>query len=186
MTPKYDVDWAARAAEDPRTKFLFFWGHQIRPDGVLTDSVFSQWYPAPFTLDGIRYPTVEHWMMAEKARLFADPETLGQILATDSPGKAKALGRTVRGFDQTVWKGAAYQIVLVGSRAKFDQNPDLGDYLRKTGRKILVEASPQDAIWGIGLARDHEDAREPILWPGTNLLGFALMELRDELQESPT
>ena len=43
--------------------------------------VLSQWFEAPFTIEGVTYPTAEHWMMAEKARLFGDGEALGRILS---------------------------------------------------------------------------------------------------------
>ena len=159
---------------DPETgeKFVFFWG---------TASPFSQWHPAPFVLDGIACATAEHWMMAEKARLFGDVEARARILAAPGPGRAKRLGREVRGFDESRWEAERFGIVVRGNVAKFGQNAALREFLAATGSKVLVEASPFDHVWGIGLGRDHVDATNPARWRGLNLLGFALMEARSAL-----
>ena len=121
-------------------------------------------------------------MMAEKARLFEDKETLEKIMEARSQGKIKALGREVKHFDQTEWDKCKYTIVLTGNFQKFLQNPELKDFLLRTGDKILVEASPRDRIWGIGMGKANENAENPAAWRGRNLLGFALMEVRDELR----
>lgn len=183
MTPKYSQEWAIDAARHPKTKFLFFWSHKGRVDQI-SPAVFSQWFPVGFSHQGTHYDTAEHWMMAEKARLFGDTVTKAQILgAKDNPGKAKALGRQVANFDASIWNREAYGIVLRGSILKFRKNKDLGDYLQTTGSKILVEASPMDPIWGIGLDKDDPAASDPSRWQGGNLLGFALMEARDRLRD---
>ncbi len=124
----------------------------------------------------------EQYMMASKARLFGDDEILKQILACDNPKQIKDFGRKVRGFDEKVWHKFKYTIVLLGNWHKFNQNRDLQDFLLSTGDKILVEASPYDIIWGIGLAESCTESQDPMLWRGQNLLGFALMEVRDELR----
>ncbi|WP_067477177.1 NADAR family protein [Actinomadura hibisca] len=157
-------------------EFVLFWGGKQRK-GCL-----SQWWPSPFVLDDVVYPTAEHYMMAEKARLFGDEENLRQVLAADSPGKAKAMGRQVQGFDERTWVEHRYDIVVRGSVAKFGQSDELRGYLLSTGGKILVEASPLDRIWGIGLAEDRPEALTPSQWRGENLLGFALMDARDALK----
>lgn len=162
-------------------EMLPFWGHKPERDGSVGQGCLSQWWPAPFTVDGVRYATAEHWMMAGKARLFNDLDGLAAVLAAASPGAAKAAGRKVRGFDERRWQEARYDIVVVGNHAKFSQHPVLADVLRRTGRKVLVEASPYDRIWGIGLAPTHDDVARPTRWRGLNLLGFALMEVRDRL-----
>jgi len=174
------LEAAFRAQRD--LKFLFFWGHQPAKDGRITPSCFSQWWPAPFTVDNVRYPTAEHWMMAEKARLFSDSASAARILAAESPRSAKQLGRQVRGFDEALWDREKWRIVSDGSRHKFKQNKLLGDFLLSTGELILVEASPVDPVWGIGLSADDDRARNPTLWRGENLLGFALMVARDTLR----
>lgn len=120
-------------------------------------------------------------MMAEKARLFGDETIRSQILRAGSPGAAKNLGRKVSGFDEATWRAHRFGIVVEGNHAKFAQNNELGDFLRSTGSKVLVEASPKDRIWGIGMERDDEHANNPLLWKGLNLLGFALMEVRRRL-----
>jgi len=164
-----------------RAKYLFFWGHRPRVEGVVDRACLSQWYPAPFELDGVNYETAEHYMMAEKARLFGDACALEAILASGHPGEAKRIGRQVTGFDEKRWCDQREAIVVRGGFAKFKSDPALRDFLIGTGRRILVEASPVDAIWGIGLAADHKHASHPELWRGPNLLGFALMKVRDLL-----
>ena len=158
--------------------YLFFWGHQPAKSGV-TAACFSQWYQAPFVVDGQHFPTAEHFMMAEKAALFGDHDIRSQVLRADSPAAAKALGRKVRGFDEATWVANRFAIVVRANAAKFAQNPELSQFLQQTGSKVLVEASPVDRIWGIGMARDNEKANNPNLWRGLNLLGFALMRVRD-------
>jgi ribA/ribD-fused uncharacterized protein len=160
---------------------LLFWGHQPPRTGAVGTGCFSQWWPARFTLDGTSYPTAEHFMMVHKARLFGDHDTAARILATAHPRAAKALGRQVRGFDEDIWASHRYDIVVQGSTAKFAQNPELRDYLLGTGARVLVEASPLDRIWGIGLAARDERAQYPSAWRGLNLLGFALMDARDAI-----
>jgi len=170
--------------QDTPPKFVFFWSHRT-PPGQLTAACFSQWYPAGFDLDGIHYPTAEHYMMAEKALLFEDDEIYDKILHTNHPGAAKRLGRQVRGFRDDVWRGERYDIVVRGNLAKFSQHDDLRDYLLGTNDRVLVEASPKDKIWGIGLPQDDPRARQPSQWRGLNLLGFALMEVREQLALDP-
>jgi ribA/ribD-fused uncharacterized protein len=168
------------AAGEP-LEILAFWGHRPEPDGSAGPGCLSQWWPSPFTVDGVHYATAEHWMMAGKARLFDDAEAVAAVLTATSPGAAKAVGRRVRGFDERRWRQARYDIVVAGNLAKFSQHPELAHFLRRTGAKVLVEASPYDRIWGIGLAPSHEDVPRPTRWRGLNLLGFALMDVRDRL-----
>nr|WP_202626606.1 isochorismatase family protein [Steroidobacter agaridevorans] len=161
-------------------EFLFFWGHKTSKKQV-TAACFSQWYEAAFVVDTERYLTAEHFMMAEKAALFGDQETRAQILQAANPGAAKALGRKVRGFDDAVWAEHRFGIVVRANQAKFSQNPALRQFLESTGSRILVEASPVDRIWGIGMAKDHDRANDPNSWRGLNLLGFALMQVRHDV-----
>jgi len=168
--------------EGGQLKYVFFWGHRPPPNGEVSKSCFSQWYAALFRVDDVIYPTAEHFMMAEKARLFGDEETRAKILQARDPGAAKRLGRAVRNFDEERWNAARCEIVVRGNLAKFQQNPLLGEFLLGTGARVLVEASPVDRIWGIGLAADDPRAGDPEQWQGLNLLGFALMEVRDRLR----
>ncbi|MFF8846966.1 NADAR family protein [Streptomyces sp. NPDC015127] len=170
------------AAKGHRIKYLHFWGHAPRRDGRIGASCLSQWWPAPFEVDGVRYATAEHWMMAAKARLFGDAEAERKALDAKSPAQAKRAGRLVRGFDEAIWKRERFSVVHAGSVHKFGQDAALRDFLLGTGDRVLVEASPVDRIWGIGLAADDERALDPARWRGLNLLGFALMEAREELR----
>jgi ribA/ribD-fused uncharacterized protein len=167
-----------------RPKYLFFWGHTPPVDGSVSKACFSQWFPSPFIVNGVRYPTAEHFMMAAKARLFGDRENEELVLKASHPKQAKELGRKVRGFDEATWIRERYRLVVEGNRAKFSQNPELKEFLSGTGKRLLVEASPYDRIWGIGLAADHPEAENPAAWKGLNLLGFALMEVRAMLQST--
>ena len=117
-------------------------------------------------------------MMARKADLFGDQDCLERILQTDDPSMAKALGRGVRGFDEQRWLDHRWEIVVAANHLKFGQNGKLQKFLLATGNKVLVEASPVDSIWGIGLSADAPQASDPVAWRGLNLLGFALMEVR--------
>lgn len=164
-----------------RLDFVFFWGHQPSSHGIITASCFSQWYDAAFEVEGQRYPTAEHFMMAEKAALFGDKATQSQILQATNPGAAKALGREVKEFDEAVWLQHRFDIVVRGNMEKFKQHQDLQLFLLQTEPRVLVEASPVDSVWGIGLAANHENASNPNHWKGLNLLGFALMEVRRAL-----
>lgn len=171
----------AAVAQGWKLDFLFFWGHKARNE-PLGKHVLSQWWPAPFAIGDQLYPTAEHYMMVEKARLFGDEEILSKILSTNDPAAAKALGRKVKLFDPHRWEQHAILAVTRGNEAKFQQNSELGAWLRQTGDAVLVEASPVDAIWGIGLAADDPKAQDPASWPGTNLLGFILMRVRETLR----
>lgn len=171
----------AREQRGERLKFLFFWGHRPPRDGGLGPACLSQWWPTRFTVDGVDYPSSEHYMMAAKARLFGDDTAAARILNAPHPGAAKALGRQVVGFEEATWIEHRYAIVRRASLAKFGQDARLGGYLRTTGDRVLVEASPVDRIWGIGLSAEDPRAGNPSRWPGRNLLGFALMDTRTEL-----
>ncbi|MFD8154732.1 NADAR family protein [Streptomyces sp. NPDC059720] len=167
-----------------RVKYLLFWGHRPRPDGRLGPSCLSQWWPSPFTVDGVEYATAEHWMMAAKARLFGDEEAERAALGAGHPAEAKKAGRLVRGFDEAVWARERSRIVVEGSVHKFASRPELRGFLLGTGDQVLVEASPVDRVWGIGLAADDDGALDPRRWRGPNLLGFALMQARERLRSA--
>ena len=173
----------AAIAGGERFKFLYFWGHTGRGSEVRQEC-FSQWYDSRFFLDGVSFATAEHYMMHHKALLFGDDETAQRVLKANTPGEAKALGRSVRGFDEAVWVRQRLEIVVAGNVAKFSQSNRLRSFLLSTHDRVLVEASPVDRIWGIGLEANHPDAGNPAKWPGENLLGFALMEVRKKLLRS--
>lgn len=174
-----------RARDEQRVKYLAFWGHRPQRDGSIGAGCLSQWWPSPFTVDDVEYATAEHWMMAGKARLFGDAEAERAAVAAVHPHAAKSVGRTVRGFDEATWLRERFALVVEGSVAKFGQHPALSAYLLGTTGRVLVEASPLDRVWGIGLAADDERAGDPARWRGLNLLGFALMEARARLTADP-
>lgn len=167
-----------RVSSGAHVEYVHFWGHRPGANGAITNSCFSQWFAAPFTADDVVYLTAEHYMMAKKAELFGQPELALKILSVEDPGRAKSLGRTVARFDEGIWLKQRWGIVVQGNRLKFSQNPRLRKHLLSTGEKILVEASPLDQIWGIGLDANAPGACTPSEWQGDNLLGFALMEVR--------
>jgi len=173
-------DLQKQFTQKEKLKYVFFWGHSEKGN-ELTKACFSQWYKSPFEHKGIVYRTAEHYMMAEKARLFKCDHLIQEIIDARDPGKAKALGRQVTGFKQEIWDEERYRIVLEGNQFKFEQNLHLKEFLINTKKRVLVEASPVDKIWGIGMAQDNEHIDNPYKWKGHNFLGFALMQVRDGL-----
>lgn len=158
------------------TKYTFFYK---------TRHPFSNWHPCSFEdEEGNEYNCSEQWMMAEKAKLFGDEETREEILFSKDPGKQKELGRKVKNFNSDVWTENAKKIVYNGCHLKFTQNPKLLKTLLDTEGTLLVEASPYDKIWGIGLGEDDPKIHDPKNWRGTNWLGEVLTDLRDNLLKS--
>lgn len=168
--------------QQEKMKYVFFWGHTKKANEI-TKTCFSQWYPCTFVVDGVTYYTAEQYMMAQKALLFQDKKIFEEIMEAKHPKEYKALGRKIKGFDEKVWNEKKGQIVIEGNCAKFSQNETLKRFLLNTGNKVLVEASPYDRIWGIGLSADTPNIENPTIWKGQNLLGFALMEVRELLKE---
>ena len=141
----YDYESLLQAVCDGQEfKYLYFWGHKPKSADSVDKSCFSQWFPAPFRLNEIEYPTAEHYMMAEKARLFGNADLMKAMLDTTDPGKVKALGREVQGFNEAIWREHRFSIVVQGNLAKFSQNHQLERFLVGTGDRVLVEASPYD------------------------------------------
>jgi ribA/ribD-fused uncharacterized protein len=133
-------------------------------------------------VDGVTYPTAEHWMMVCKAKVCGDLAIVDEMLAEPDPAEVKKLGRKVKNYDEKLWTEKRFECVVVGNVHKFSQYPEMKEWLLNTGDKVLVEASPYDWIWGIGLAENHKDAWHPGTWRGQNLLGFSLMEVRDRFR----
>lgn len=151
-------------------KFTFFWRGPL-----------SQWKKSPFIAYGTLYNCAEQFMMASKSRFFKDDETLKRIMNEEDPKEQKRLGRKVRNFDKTKWDAVARTIVYRGNMAKFTQNPKLGEILVATKGTTLVEASPVDTIWGIGLAEDNPLVKDRQTWKGLNWLGETLTKVRDDI-----
>ena len=167
---------------DSPKEYLFFWGHH-KKEGRVTKSCLSQWYMCNFTVDGVNYSSAEQYMMAEKAKLMGDEKTRIKILKTSDPKEIKDLGKSVKNFDECLWHENKSKIVVKGNYHKFMDNSDLRDFLLSTGRKILVEASPYDIIWGVGMKEDDPNITNPYAWKGENLLGFALMQVREMIRK---
>lgn len=178
---KYTIETLLNTAS--RIKYIFFWGHQPTRDGSISSSCFSQWWKSEFEENGFVYKTAEHYMMMKKAALFGDHDIETKMQTSDSPAELKKLGRMVKNFDPNVWDAHKFEIVKRANFLKFSQNEPLKTFLLSTKDRVIVEASPVDAIWGIGMAMDHRDVNDPSKWKGENLLGFALMEVRDELKK---
>lgn len=162
--------------------YVYFWQAASFPNKI-TQSCLSQWYACDFIVDDVIYHTSEQYMMAQKALLFDDHDIYEKIMQATRPNKYKSLGRMIRNFDQKLWDENKYDIVLKGNLAKFSQNEELKEYLLNTNDYILVEASPYDKIWGIGLKSQDERISNPHYWEGENLLGFILMDVRDKLSK---
>lgn len=184
-TPTSVAELVSAAQQGARHKYVFFWGHTPGVDGRVGAECLSQWAPSPFTVEETEFATAEHYMMWSKAVLFGDEDAAERVLGAGHPKQAKDIGGQVRGFTEERWRAHRFDIVVRGNVAKFAQNGEMGAYLLGTGSRVLVEASPLDRIWGIGLARDDERAAVPERWRGLNLLGFALMRVRELLREQP-
>lgn len=177
---KYNVEWAKTQV---LPEFIFFYGHWPKPNKI-TKSCLSQWYSCKFYSDGIEYNCAEQYMMSEKAKLFKDEETRQLIMKESSQGVIKKLGRQIKNFDEKEWDKNKMNIVIKGNVLKFSQNEELKKFLLETGDKILVEASPRDRIWGIGMDQNNPDVYKPFRWKGLNLLGFSLMHARDIIKKN--
>lgn len=150
--------------------FVFFWGGK-----------FSQWYTHDMVIDGVTYNCCEQYMMAEKARIFGDTETLEAIMKQKNPKYQKSLGRGVKNFNPHIWDRVCKDIVFRANLAKFS-DPELKEYLFSFGNEEIVEASPYDKIWGIGLSEEDPDCLDKTKWQGTNWLGEAIMAVREALK----
>jgi len=154
-----------------KEEFAFFWG-----------GTFSQWATSKFIIDGVEFNTCEQYMMYKKALMFHDYEMAEKIMNEKDPREQKALGRRVKGFDKDTWETYCRDIVYDGNVAKFTQNPEMLEELKFTGDKTIVEASPQDVIWGIGLKYDDPRAKDRSQWKGTNWLGEAIQRVREDIR----
>lgn len=169
----HEAKMMAKAIEEKnKPKYTFFWS-----------GPFSQWHPSNFEIDGVNFVTAEQFMMYKKALLFHDYKTCAKIMNTSDPREQKAYGREVKNFNNEKWEKYAKEFVYEGNFAKFSQNEDLCEQLIKTDGTILVEASPYDKIWGIGLAADNPKAQNKETWEGKNWLGEVLTDVRKEIKD---
>ena len=147
------------------------------------DAIFSQFYPCSFIENRQSFTCAEQYMHYKKAELFGDSQSGQLILASHSPVQHKRLGRRVRSFKDSVWSNYARNIVKTGTMLKFQQNYALKQRLLDTRPKQLVETSPYDRTWGIGLAIEDPNIHDPSQWRGSNILGQILVEVREELYD---
>lgn len=143
----------------------------------------SNWYPSSFTVDGVAFSSMEQFMMYRKAICFGDEAVAAQILSTSDVAKIKSLGRQVSNYDESMWNGIRQIVVYEGLLAKFSQNEELKAKLKVTGNAVLAECAVKDRIWGIGLSMKDPDRLNKAKWNGQNLLGYALMMVRERLQQ---
>ena len=141
----------------------------------------SNWYPSCFELDETVFSSMEQFMMYRKAICFHDNNIAVQILETDDAVRIKDFGRRVSGYDENLWNGVRQLVVYEGLLAKFSQNDKLQEQLKATGNTVLAECAVKDRIWGIGLSMNDPDRFDRTKWKGQNLLGYALMMVRDRL-----
>lgn len=167
-----------------KKRLLTFWGGF--KTSKINSTCLSQWYFCNFEMDGVAFANAEQAMMYQKAKLFNDRNQMKLIAKTTDPKAVKALGRGVIGFKQTVWAQHRFDIVQRVNREKFMQNEHLKQWLMGTGDAILIEASPFDQIWGVGLKSDDPRIEDPNQWRGSNLLGFALMNVREGFRKPVT
>ncbi len=184
MALHYDIKWIQEKFDrGDNIEFQFFWGHTNKETSVINKSCLSQWFESPFVVENVTYLTAEHWMMAQKAKLFGDWKSHEKIIQSINAAKAKELGRCVLGYDEIIWNNTKFDIVKTGNIHKFNQNRVLGSFLIDTHDKVLVETSPSDVVWGIGLSENEPGCDNIYSWRGQNLLGFVLMEVRDFLND---
>ena len=141
----------------------------------------SNWYLCKFTIDEVNFSSMEQYMMYKKALCFKDMEIANKILATEDVSKIKTLGRLVTNYNENFWNGVRQIIIYNGLLAKFSQNEDLKEKLKATGNAIIAECAVQDKIWGIGLSIKDSKRVDMDQWKGQNLLGYALMMVRESL-----
>jgi len=152
--------------------YTFFWKDKI-----------AQWNMQSFIdEDGVIYNCAEQYMMAKKALLFNDFGSFVKIMGSTSPSEQQKIGRIVNNYNQVIWDNKKEDIVYNGNILKFTQNENLFDILVSTQNSILVEASPYDKVWGVGLAADNQLILNEKNWRGLNLLGKALMKVREDLK----
>ena len=168
-----NADYFCKNPREHDKGYTFFWENS---------SPFSQWHKSDFRALGIGFNSAEQYMMFQKAILFNDYETAEKILDTRNVRTQKELGRQVKGFGNGLWTVNCRRIVYEANKYKFSQNRQLLDELLATRGTTLVEASPYDTIWGIGLTKDDERATDRSKWKGKNWLGHILTLLRDDFE----
>jgi len=183
MSIKSNSELYQAISEGDSFDYLYFWGHTKPKSEAVNKACFSQWYEGYPVVEGENtFATAEHYMMWRKAKLFNDNVAAEKCLKSTDPREVKAIGRSVRNYDDKLWSEKRYDAVCQGNMHKFSQHPKLKEYILSTDYAVLVEASPYDKVWGIGLNPQEASQKTPHDWKGMNLLGYALMEVRDWLR----
>ena len=154
-----------------------FFRHPGEPGGWM-----SNWFLSPFTLDGTDFSSMEQYIMVRKCRLFGDEALAAAVLRTDEPGEQRAIGRQVKDYQEVIWAGIRQAVAFRGLYAKFSQNEALKALLLGTGSAVIVECVGIDAVWSCGFGLEDEERLDLSRWRGQNILGFALMEVREALR----
>ena len=155
---------------------IYFWG-----------SHFSNFWLCPIyatpdcAVTGFRYNCAEQLYMVEKAMFFNDHDSALMMCYCPDGKSVKALGRKVKNFDQDEWNKVSYDKMLIACRGKYTQNKNLVEELINTKNKVMVESSPSDKIWGVGLHESDDRILNESNWTGENRLGKVLMQIRSEL-----
>ncbi|WP_093024289.1 NADAR family protein [Pustulibacterium marinum] len=182
MKTNYSVEWLKEQLVNDEVKdFLLFEGKTTTHPTEVDERCLSRKYESSFKVNGIVYKTAEHWMMAQRARLFHEDKLAEAIIAADSIQKVQQLSREVNDKNEVIWKERRFDLAVEGNIHKFSQNPELKRFLLNTDEDVLVEANKNESVWGIGMGVENPKATEVFQWKGRNLLGFALMEVRDRL-----
>ena len=178
----YDYDTLLKYSSVNEISMIFFWKNFCKGGVSIDKSCLSQWYYSPFTDNGVKYLTSEHFMIGKKALLFNDKATFDKVLKTIQPCDVKVLGKKIKDCDEDIWCEKCFNIIVHGNYHKFNQNHKLKEWLSKTGEKVLVQASPMDSLLGIGLSEEDSRSLTVKEWRGKNLLGFALMKVREMIK----
>lgn len=180
---RYHLTWLTGKFERGEPLDYIFFSDPLGKTSKQNDAfILSQWYYSTFSVNEIVFKSAGHWMMARKAILFGDRESFKKIIDADRLEDVKFLGRNIKRFEDVKWSEWKYEIVREGNFHKFNQNKKLRTYLLNTKDAVLAEANISDRVWGIGLSADSRLVRNPYAWNGLNLLGFALMEIREYLR----
>jgi ribA/ribD-fused uncharacterized protein len=167
------------AAEPGQEPVLFAQSDKAPPEF----KALSTEHDAKIQIDGITFATVEHYVQWSKAKMFGDAGAQTKIMKTASAKSVKTLGNKIQNVKEEEWEAKRDEIMRIALRAKFTQHPDLRALLLSTGDRPIGEADARDKYWSIGTGPDTAKAKDPAKWPGKNMLGKLLMELRTELRE---